>query len=82
MRKVLGLGIDAHSIDRAFIEQELSNSIRKKTLGVRIIPIDSELLSKYESVQAASKMRFEGRLNTTQIKWDFHQYPISALRPF
>jgi len=56
MKKVLGLDIGTNSIGWAFIETNLETNTGKIAgIGVRIIPTDSELLSKYEAGQAASK---------------------------
>src|SRR6185312_10727205 len=56
MKKVLGLDIGTNSIGWAVVETDLDTATGKiDGLGVRIIPTDSELLSKYEAGQAASK---------------------------
>lgn len=56
MNKILGLDIGTNSIGWAFIESDFEAGTGKIIeLGARIIPTDSELLSKYESGQAASK---------------------------
>jgi CRISPR-associated endonuclease Csn1 len=56
MRKILGLDIGTNSIGWALIERDFENETGKILgIGCRIIPTDSELLSKYETGQAASK---------------------------
>jgi len=56
MRKILGLDIGTNSIGWSVIERDLENeSGRILGIGSRIIPTESELLSKYETGQAASK---------------------------
>lgn len=56
MKKILGLDIGTNSIGWALIERDFENETGKiLEIGSRIIPTDSELLSKYESGQAASK---------------------------
>lgn len=56
MKKILGLDIGTNSIGWAMIERDIENETgRILGLGCRIIPTDTELLSKYETGQAASK---------------------------
>jgi len=56
MKKILGLDIGTNSIGWALIERDLEKETgRIIGTGVRIIPTDSDLLSKYETGQAASK---------------------------
>jgi CRISPR-associated endonuclease Csn1 len=55
-KKILGLDIGTNSIGWAVIERDFENETGKILgMGSRIIPTDSELLSKYETGQAASK---------------------------
>lgn len=56
MKKILGLDIGTNSIGWSVIERDMENETgRILGLGCRIIPTDTELLSKYETGQAASK---------------------------
>jgi CRISPR-associated endonuclease Csn1 len=56
MKKILGLDIGTNSIGWALIERDIDTETgRILGLGSRIIPTDAELLSKYETGQAASK---------------------------
>jgi len=56
MKKILGLDLGTNSIGWALIERDFENEVGKiLSMGSRIIPTDSDLLSKYEAGQAASK---------------------------
>ncbi|MHA4811167.1 type II CRISPR RNA-guided endonuclease Cas9 [Flavitalea flava] len=56
MKKILGLDIGTNSIGWSLIERDFNNETGKILgMGSRIIPTDSDLLSKYETGQAASK---------------------------
>lgn len=56
MGKILGLDIGTNSIGWALVERDIEKGTGSILgAGVRIIPTDSELLSKFEAGQAASK---------------------------
>lgn len=55
-KKILGLDLGTNSIGWSIVERDFENETGKILgIGSRIIPTDSELLSKYEAGQAASK---------------------------